>query len=595
MPDAPPAVQASRTGPGAAPDGADGAVEFHARLEAIGAWLICGWTRGTWTESTENLVQAGFAQGTQTGTGITCFFRRPDLPGQTIGFALVLYPAGPDQGPLLGIDVRLPRRPLRLPAPAGGARLPEIEAVSRCQTLVAAAPHSPARAALQTVLTRSGGGNDTLGMRLRQHVQFAVDECIAVPPGGLVLIGWMVDALDCVRRVRVRCGARIAYLNDETWIRIPRKDIADTVGAAFGAADRDAGFIAFLPEIMAGGEDLLIEIETTLGQIDHRPPVPRPRGGLAAMQHILDGFTLSRAMLAHGFDHVIGPAIAGLNAARMTGRPEVTEIGFGLPARAPAASIIVPLHGRPDFMEHQLAQFSADPSLPAEILYVLDDPPRRAEAEEMAESCHARFGLPFRLLLLDRNMGFPPTCNIGAGAAGTDLLCFLNSDVFPAAPGWLSAMIAALRSERRAGIVGARLLYEDGTLQHDGCTYEANPDLGGWHFPTHPGKGRVPLQATGRRSVPMVTGACLLIGRTLFAGLGGFDESYAVGDFEDSDLCQKVRARGLSCLVCDDVTLFHLERQSQATPDQQWRANLTLYNAWQHEHRWGETIARQVA
>jgi hypothetical protein len=49
-----------------------------------------------------------------------------------------------------------------------------------------------------------------------------------------------------------------------------------------------------------------------------------------------------------------------------------------------------------------------------------------------------------------------------------------------------------------------------------------------------------------------------------------------------------LRERGLTCVLRDDVALYHLERQSQAAPEEAWRANLTLFNAWQHERRWSK-------
>jgi GT2 family glycosyltransferase len=67
---------------------------------------------------------------------------------------------------------------------------------------------------------------------------------------------------------------------------------------------------------------------------------------------------------------------------------------------------------------------------------------------------------------------------------------------------------------------------------------------------------------------------------------GGFDESFIVGDFEDSDLCLKTRERGLACAVHAGVNMYHLERKSQVSPGESWRMNLTLYNAWVHQRRW---------
>ena len=72
------------------------------------------------------------------------------------------------------------------------------------------------------------------------------------------------------------------------------------------------------------------------------------------------------------------------------------------------------------------------------------------------------------------------------------------------------------------------------------------------------------------------------------AELGGFDTDYVIGDFEDADLCFRIRALRLDCAVHEDAVLWHLERQSQGTPGNFWRHNLTLVNAATFARRWGD-------
>ena len=83
----------------------------------------------------------------------------------------------------------------------------------------------------------------------------------------------------------------------------------------------------------------------------------------------------------------------------------------------------------------------------------------------------------------------------------------------------------------------------------------------------------------------------MLMTRELTLEPGDIDETYVIGDFEGSDFCLKLGERGYRCVVDPEVELFHLERKSQASSALGWRMNLTDYNAWQHERRWGETIA----
>ena len=116
-------------------------------------------------------------------------------------------------------------------------------------------------------------------------------------------------------------------------------------------------------------------------------------------------------------------------------------------------------------------------------------------------------------------------------------------------------------------------------------------ECGGFHFGLHHDKGLRPPRENGVEAYPAITGACMVMRRSLAVEMGGFDEAYILGDFEDTDLCLKLQARGYRCVVDPEVRLFHLERKSQESCAVTWRGNLTLYNAWRHDRLWAESIA----
>jgi hypothetical protein len=196
-----------------------------------------------------------------------------------------------------------------------------------------------------------------------------------------------------------------------------------------------------------------------------------------------------------------------------------------------------------------------------------------------------------RLVLLPQNVGYGPANNEALRVARGRHVCFLNSDVLPRDGAWLRRMVGALEADDDLGAVGARLLFEDGTLQHDGMSLRRLPQFGNIPFPLHPGKGQRPPPGQGLRKVEAITGACMVLPRALAQELGGFDEDYAVGDFEDVDFCLRIRAKGLTCAVHDEVVMWHLERQSQQAPGVSWRQNLTTVNAWTFSERWGHAVA----
>jgi GT2 family glycosyltransferase len=146
------------------------------------------------------------------------------------------------------------------------------------------------------------------------------------------------------------------------------------------------------------------------------------------------------------------------------------------------------------------------------------------------------------------------------------------------------------------GLLGAKLLYEDGTVQHAGMESRRSKY---WHdlwINAYPYKGLSPAGLSGILEAECVTAACALVETGLYRAVGGLSEHYIVGDFEDSDLCHNLRGHGRRNRVALDVVLYHLERQSQSLAgDPEWRTALSIYNCWVHNRRWGGAISGVAA
>jgi GT2 family glycosyltransferase len=169
----------------------------------------------------------------------------------------------------------------------------------------------------------------------------------------------------------------------------------------------------------------------------------------------------------------------------------------------------------------------------------------------------------------------------------------MNSDVIPKRPGWVGDFLRIYRSLTRPGLLGAKLLYEDGSVQHAGIAFRRHAAWGDLWINDHPLRGQSPLGLSGVREVDAVTAACAFIDAALYRELGGFSEDYIVGDFEDSDLCLRASSAGRPNYIALDIELYHLERQSQnQMGDAIWRTNLTLYNCWLHNSRWAGLIEK---
>jgi GT2 family glycosyltransferase/Flp pilus assembly protein TadD len=165
-------------------------------------------------------------------------------------------------------------------------------------------------------------------------------------------------------------------------------------------------------------------------------------------------------------------------------------------------------------------------------------------------------GLPQHMHVIRNptNAGFARACNQGALQAQGTYLLFLNNDTVVTA-NWLDPLITAIE-QPEVGVVGCKLLYPDGRIQHAGISL-----LKG--IPDHPYRyANADLAAASAlKEMDMVTGACLMVSRSLFTALAGFDEIYRNG-VEDVDFCLRVRQAGYRVLYQPETVIYHHEGQS---------------------------------
>lgn len=167
------------------------------------------------------------------------------------------------------------------------------------------------------------------------------------------------------------------------------------------------------------------------------------------------------------------------------------------------------------------------------------------------------------------NVGFAEANNLlAAEFKGDVLLC--NNDVFP-----MAGCLEALARERAKGcdIVGAKLLYPDGRVQHFGVGFTRD------YWPLHTGRFEPQDSewASEPRVVPAVTGALMLIARDMWERLGGFDTAFYFGS-EDIDFCLRAREAGSICGVVPDAVAIHLESQTAGRSAHDAR-NAAVYKA----------------
>ena len=260
----------------------------------------------------------------------------------------------------------------------------------------------------------------------------------------------------------------------------------------------------------------------------------------------------------------------------------------------PNVSLIIPLYGRYDFIQHQISQFSKDSGFKdVEVIYVVDDPEIARIVNITAFGVFQIYRYPFKVVYSDFNRGFSGANNLGVSHARGEKLLLLNSDILPSKAGWVQELAAQHESLDDCGILGATLVYEDDTIQHAGMEFRKDSHYPGILMNHHPFKG-VPVDLLDMApvfNVTITTGACMLINKAVYNEIGGFDPLYVLGDFEDSDLCLKVLDKGLKNYCSSTVRLYHLERLSQDLVDKgDWKFKLTLINGVYQMEKWSSLL-----
>jgi GT2 family glycosyltransferase len=258
-------------------------------------------------------------------------------------------------------------------------------------------------------------------------------------------------------------------------------------------------------------------------------------------------------------------------------------------------SIIIPMFREYRFIFSLLAM-QARFSDAYEWLFVSDDPVQHQILARILERRSQSLRGPTALITNRFNYGYGASNNIGASVANGKTLLFMNSDI------WVESAKPVDQAERilRDGAyqtMGFRLLYEDGSVQHDGISFRPYNLMHNLLLADHPGKGTPPGDNVDRvMEVPAVTGALLMIRKEIFLRAGAFDRAYIKGDFEDADLCLKVRAGGGKIGLYKTNELFHLERQSiRLMGDDSARMALTYLNCITFNERWGRFLTQPQA
>ena len=208
-------------------------------------------------------------------------------------------------------------------------------------------------------------------------------------------------------------------------------------------------------------------------------------------------------------------------------------------------SVVIPCHGGVEDTRACLRALAVQEGAPEMEVLVVDN----ASADGTAELGDEFDGV--RVLPQDRNLGFAGGVNVGLAAARGEWLMVLNNDTM-AAPHMVGRLLGALRGDGRIGLVGPVSNFVKGLAQ---------VKVGGLG---ETGEGREELErvlgdtCSGKlQDIETLAGLCLVFHRRLLEQVGGFDERFGRGNFEDDEFCLRVRLLGHRIVIVRDAFLHH--------------------------------------
>lgn len=170
-----------------------------------------------------------------------------------------------------------------------------------------------------------------------------------------------------------------------------------------------------------------------------------------------------------------------------------------------------------------------------------------------------------KVVTWEREFNYSAINNYGAEFASGDYFLFLNNDTELIEPSQLEEMLGFCQ-RKDVGIVGARLLYQDDTIQHAGVVVGFGGIAGHTFIGLHKAENSYFHRAMCAQDYSAVTAACMMTKASVFREAGGFSEELAVA-FNDIDYCMKVRKLGKLVVYAPYAVMYHYESKSRGLED----------------------------
>jgi glycosyltransferase, family 2 len=273
------------------------------------------------------------------------------------------------------------------------------------------------------------------------------------------------------------------------------------------------------------------------------------------------------------------------------GIPGLLRIKHRLPDPLPLVSIVIPTRDRVELLSMCVNSILEKTAYPHYQIVVVDNGSTDEKALAYLDSIAKDERV--KVIRADIPFNYSALNNLGVAQTDGEYLVLMNNDIEITQTDWLEEMLA-FACQPDIGCVGAQLWYPNNTLQHGGVVL----GIGGVASHAHKGIPRGNFGYFGRASAHQmfsaVTAACLMIRKSTYQAVNGFDETLKVA-YNDVDFCLKVRAQGLRNLYNPFASFIHHESASRGSDQEGSNQQRLAAEAAIMKQRWGALIADDPA
>lgn len=248
----------------------------------------------------------------------------------------------------------------------------------------------------------------------------------------------------------------------------------------------------------------------------------------------------------------------------------------------PLVSIIIPVYNKFEYTNNCIKSiFNTSSNISYEIII----------ADDMSNDLTKHIKKYFSNIYINKNKkehGFVMNCNKAANLARGKYILFLNNDV-QVQKGWLLNLVKLIESDEKIGMVGSKFIYPNGILQEAGGIVWNNG------IACNYGRGKDPELSEYNyvKEVDYISGASIIIRKSIWKEIGGFDKRYIPAYYEDTDLAFEIRKRGYKVMFQPSSVVVHLEGISNGKNLSSGLKKYQIINQKKFMEKWAEELKQQ--